>query len=111
LEEKDFLQRLETDTKQQEQLLEELLNSAQSNVSLARSLISDFYTFARRIYESSAGILQAAEPIKSVSELAEQWYNAVIAFKLPADVEEEILQASNSTKSAYSPSVLPAMER
>ncbi len=110
-EEKDFFQCLETGTKHQEQLLEEVLNSAQSNVTLARSLVSDFYTFARRIYESSAGILQTAEHIKSISTLAEQWHNAVIAFQLPVDVEEKILQASTSTGIACSPSILPTMER
>jgi hypothetical protein len=110
-EEKYFLQCLETGTKRQEQLLEEVLNSAQSNVTLARSLVSDFYTSARRIYESSAGILQAAEHIKSISALAEQWYNAVIAFQLPVDVEEKILQASTSTSIACSPSILPTIER
>ena len=110
-EEKDFLQCLETGTKHQKQLLEEVLNSAQSNVTLARSLVSDFYTFARRIYESSTGILQTAEHIKSISALAEQWYNAVIAFQLPVDVEEKILQASTSTSIACPPSILPATER
>src|SRR5258708_478569 len=100
VEKNDFLQGLETDTKHQEQLLEEILNSAQSNVTLAKTLISDFYAFARRIYESSVGILQTVEQIKSVSALAEQWHDTVIAFQLPVEVEEKILQASAPTSNA-----------
>lgn len=102
----DLLQRLEADTKHQEQLLEEVLSSAQSNVMLAKSLISDFYTFARRIYESSVGVLQAAEHIKSVSALAEQWYTTVTAFQLPVSAEEKIVQASANNGSPP----LPAMK-
>ncbi len=110
LQDNDFQQQLEADTEYQEQILAEVLNLAQSNIPLAKSVISDFYTFARHIHESSTGILQTAEHINSFAALAEQWYNAVIAFKLPIAAEEQILQASTATSSISSPSLSPTRE-
>jgi methyl-accepting chemotaxis protein PixJ len=103
LEKSALLQRLETDTKLQEQLLGEVLNSAESNITLTKSLIFDFHAFAKHMYESSTGVLQATERLQAVSKLAEQWYNTVIAFQLPVEVEKKIVQDTSVSASNTSP--------
>jgi hypothetical protein len=88
-----LLERLDTDTRRQAQLLERVLSSTQSNIALAESMISDFYTFAQRIHQSSTTILQTVETINILAKLAEQWRNAVIAFQLPDESLQQLAQA------------------
>lgn len=107
LEKHDFLHQVEIETNHLAQLLGEVVSAAQSNTALAKPLMADLYAVARRIYDSSAGILQTAEQIKSVSALAEQWHDTVIAFQLPVDVEEKIVQASAPLNSVPPSSILP----
>lgn len=95
----DFLQQLHTEAHQQAQLLEDILNSTQSNTTLAEAMISDFYAFAKRIHASSTGILQTAEHINTLSSLAEQWHNAVVAFQLPDAAHAQLTQAASATGS------------
>ena len=93
----DVLQRLAADTKRQEELLEKVLSSAQSNVMLAKGLISAFHSFARSISASSVDVFQAAEYLKSISALAEQWYATVTAFQLPISIEKKVTQVPTKT--------------
>jgi len=92
---------LDERTRRQAQLLEELLNSTQNHTSQAENMITDFYTFAKRIHQSCSNVLQTTEQINALATLADQWYNATIAFHIPSDDE--------SSQVSHAPAVNPSL--
>jgi hypothetical protein len=80
------LERLNADTQQQIQLLEEALHTIQEHTVTAESMIGDLYSFAQCIDQSSSAVLNTAERIGSLATQAERWRSSVATFLLPGEV-------------------------
>ncbi|GHO42781.1 hypothetical protein [Ktedonospora formicarum] len=98
-----LIDQLHVDTRRQEQLLNELLDSAQSNATLAESMISELYAVAQRIYQSSTSILQTVEHIHSLAKLAQQWNNSIAGFQLPEDSLDDYGAQEREYREAVAP--------
>ncbi len=81
---------LNDNIERQVQLLEEVSRSTQSHTALGETMITDFYTFAQRIHQSSTGILQTAEHINEMAQLARRWQDAVMVFQLREEEPQEL---------------------
>jgi hypothetical protein len=78
-----FLQHLEQAISDQIHLLADVAQVTRSQVMQAETLITECYTFARDLHQSSCGVLQTAEHLAAVTLLAEQWEQEVRTFQLP----------------------------
>lgn len=77
-----MLEKLNAGTQRQAKLLEDILQAAQQNISLAESTIGDLYTTAQELNQSSAGIITIAKSFSSLEALAQRWLTSVSPFRL-----------------------------
>jgi uncharacterized phage infection (PIP) family protein YhgE len=100
-------ERLNASIQRQSELLQEALQATQTNASLAESMVSGLYVFAKRIHQSSTGILKTAEQLNALSSLAEQWHQSVSALRLPEIQNRTAPRSQAPGKSSIAPGSAP----
>lgn len=81
-----------SDVARQVQLLEDIIQSLPETVHMAETVMNDLYTLVQQMHQSGTAILQTAEQIGFMINLAEEWQNLAGSLLLPAEEEAAVEQ-------------------